>query len=57
MDHEPSFLLGSVSTCIWLLVVNEPNLYLKVLCSCTAVIYIKCFQLVATKLWDKNEMT
>jgi len=27
MDHEPSFLLGSVSTCIWLLVVNplSPN--------------------------------
>ena len=22
MDHEPSFLLGSVSICIWLLVVN-----------------------------------
>ena len=56
MDHEPSFLLGSVSTCIWLLVVNELNLNLKVLCSCTAVIYIKCFKLVATKLPDKDDI-
>ena len=40
----------------WDLRVNELNLNLKVLCSCTAVIYIKCFKLVATKLSDKDDI-